>query len=40
MNERGALETFDICVANPPYSIKEWAYDAFKSDKIRQGDRL
>lgn len=26
------LKTFDICVANPPYSIKEWADEIFKSD--------
>ena len=24
---------FDICVANPPYSIKEWEHEIFKSDK-------
>lgn len=29
----GSLKTFDICVANPPYSIKEWEYEIFKSDK-------
>jgi type I restriction enzyme M protein len=29
----GTLKTFDIVVANFPYSIKEWAYDAFKNDK-------
>lgn len=28
----GSLKTFDICVANPPYSIKEWEYDIFKHD--------
>lgn len=29
----GSLKTFDICVANPPYSVKEWEYEVFKSDK-------
>lgn len=29
----GSLKTFDICVANPPYSISEWEYEIFKSDK-------
>ena len=32
-DEKGGLKTFDICVANPPFSIKEWAFDSFKSDK-------
>lgn len=27
------LKTFDICLANPPYSIKTWNRDAFASDK-------
>lgn len=29
----GSLKTFDICVANPPYSISEWEYEIFKNDK-------
>jgi len=33
LNPDGALKTFDICVANPPYSIKEWECGIFKSDK-------
>jgi len=33
LNPDGSLKTFDICVANPPYSIKEWEYGIFKSDK-------
>src|SRR3989338_2275785 len=33
LNPDGALKTFDICVANPPYSISEWEYEIFKSDK-------
>ncbi len=33
LNPDGSLKTFDICVANPPYSIKEWEYEIFKSDK-------
>lgn len=27
----GDLATFDIVVANPPYSIKDWEYEAFKN---------
>jgi len=27
------LQTFDIVVANPPYSIKDWAFELFKNDK-------
>lgn len=33
LNPDGSLKTFDICVANPPYSIKEWESEIFKSDK-------
>lgn len=33
LNPDGALKTFDICVANPPYSISEWEYEIFKHDK-------
>ena len=33
LNADGSLKTFDVCVANPPYSIKEWAHNIFKSDK-------
>ena len=32
-NLDGSLKTFDICVANPPYSISEWEYEIFKHDK-------
>lgn len=30
--ENGRLKTFDICLANPPYSIKQWNRDAFEKD--------
>lgn len=33
LNPNGSLQTFDIVVANPPYSIKDWEYEIFKSDK-------
>jgi len=33
LNPDGSLKTFDICVANPPYSIKEWEVEIFKSDR-------
>jgi len=33
LNPDGSLQTFDICVANPPYSVKEWEAETFKSDK-------
>ncbi len=33
LNPDGSLKIFDICVANPPYSVKEWEYDMFKHDK-------
>lgn len=31
--EHGKLQQFDICLANPPYSISEWSRDAFDSDQ-------
>lgn len=31
--ENGKLKTFDIVLANPPYSIKQWDRNAFESDK-------
>lgn len=37
-NPNGSLQTFDICVANPPYSIKDWEYEAFRSDRFGRLD--
>lgn len=31
--ERGQLKTFDMIVANPPYSISQWNREAFANDK-------
>jgi type I restriction enzyme M protein len=31
LNQQGNLQTFDIVVANPPYSIKDWEFEAFKN---------
>ncbi len=31
--ENGQLQTFDLVLANPPYSISQWDRDAFASDK-------
>lgn len=31
--EFGKLKEFDICLANPPYSISQWDRSAFESDK-------
>jgi type I restriction enzyme M protein len=31
--DKGQLRTFDIVVANPPYSIKQWNQEAFSADK-------
>lgn len=33
LNADGSLKTFDICVANPPYSIKDWEAEIFKANK-------
>jgi len=30
--ERDRLRTFDVVLANPPYSIKQWSRDAWQSD--------
>lgn len=32
LNTRGGLETFDVVLANPPYSIKSWNREAFAKD--------
>ncbi len=34
LNDDGSLKTFDITVANFPYSIKEWHFEAFRNDKF------
>lgn len=31
--EKGKLKTFDLVLANPPYSIKQWDRAAFEADK-------
>lgn len=31
--ENGKLQQFDVCVANPPYSISQWNRAAFEADK-------
>lgn len=33
LGNMGNLQTFDIVVANPPYSIKDWEFELFKADK-------
>ncbi|MGM7423606.1 type I restriction-modification system subunit M [Cellulosimicrobium sp. CpK407] len=32
LNTKGGLETFDVVLANPPYSIKAWNRNAFAKD--------
>ncbi len=34
----GSLQTFDITVANPPYSIKDWEYEIFRNDRYGRID--
>lgn len=31
LNNMGQIQTFDITVANPPYSIKDWEFNTFKN---------
>lgn len=38
LNNNGSLKTFDIVVANFPYAIKEWANEAFKTNKYGRLD--
>lgn len=33
LTDSGQLQRFDIVVANPPYSIKDWEYEIFRNDK-------
>lgn len=33
LTQHGALQAFDIAVANPPYSIKDWEWEIFKTNK-------
>lgn len=33
LNAKGGLQTFDVVLANPPYSIKAWNRDAFAKDR-------
>jgi type I restriction enzyme M protein len=33
LNQQGGLQTFDIVVANPPYSIKDWESEVFRVNK-------
>lgn len=33
LNQHGGLQTFDITVANFPYSVKEWEWEIFKTNK-------
>jgi len=34
LDEFGGLKQFDICVANPPYSIKDWSDEFFKTNRF------
>ncbi|MCK5510677.1 type I restriction-modification system subunit M [Candidatus Parcubacteria bacterium] len=38
LNNDGSLKIFDIVVANPPYSIKDWADETFKTNKYGRLD--
>ncbi len=38
LDSNGSLNTFDICVANFPYAIKEWEYEIFKTNKYGRID--
>ncbi|MDP3949186.1 class I SAM-dependent DNA methyltransferase [Microbacterium sp.] len=33
LNKQGGLQTFDVVLANPPYSIKTWNREAFAKDR-------
>ena len=38
LTDSGNLQTFDIVVANPPYSIKDWEFETFRNDKYGRID--
>lgn len=38
LTDSGNLQTFDIVVANPPYSIKDWEFEVFRNDKYGRID--
>lgn len=38
LTPQGGLQTFDIVVANPPYSIKDWEFEIFKTNKYGRLD--
>lgn len=38
LTDSGSLQTFDIVVANPPYSIKDWEFEVFRNDKYGRID--
>lgn len=38
LNQDGSLQTFDICVANPPYSIKDYDFEVFNHDRYGRAD--
>jgi len=38
LQQDGSLQKFDIVVANPPYSIKDWDYQAFANNKYGRLD--
>lgn len=40
LDEQGTLRKFDIQLANPPYSIKNWNREAFAHDPYGQGPAL
>lgn len=38
LNPDGTLQTFNICISNPPYSIKSWSDEIFRSNKYGRID--
>ncbi len=38
ITDSGNLQTFDIVVANPPYSIKDWEFEVYRNDKYGRID--
>jgi len=38
LTDSGNLQTFDIVVANPPYSIKDWEFEVFRTNKYGRID--
>jgi len=38
VDDRGKLRTFDVVIANPPFSLKDWGHDNWATDPHRRSE--